>query len=68
MGAAELGPDSELSTVKRAYWALARSLHPDKAPGNKQFAHRQFCRLQNAWDVLRPGPKPARTGGFSPLW
>ncbi|NCG19150.1 MAG: DnaJ domain-containing protein [Rhodobacterales bacterium] len=65
---ADIGANSELRTVKRAYWTLARTLHPDTATGDEDFAHQQFCRLQDAWEVLRPGPKPPRTGGFTPLW
>lgn len=54
--------------VKRAYWTLARALHPDLNPATPEAAHRTFCRLQAAWDVLRSGPRPVVHSKFTPGW
>lgn len=65
---AELDQAPTLREVKRAWWALARALHPDHNQGSSEADTRDFCRAQQAWEILRPGPRPPRREGFQPLW
>lgn len=64
LGAPDLGVAPDGDTVKRAYWRLAKVHHPDMAQHSDPAA---FCRLRAAWEILRAGPIPAKTGSFSPL-
>ncbi len=42
--------------IKKAYRRLARKLHPDVNPGDKN-AHKRFQEVQEAYDVLRDAEK-----------
>ena len=44
--------DADFATVKRAYRAKAKEVHPDVKPGDAEAA-RQFQTIQAAYDVLR---------------
>ena len=65
---AELEHHPDPKAVKRAWWTLARDLHPDHNLEDPAGAHARFCRLQAAWEVLRSGPQPAVSQEFTPLW
>src|SRR5436309_16127766 len=42
---------AEADAIKKAYRKLAKDLHPDKNPGNKQ-AESRFKQVNRAFDVL----------------
>lgn len=48
----ELEADADFATVKRAYRAKAKEVHPDVKPGDAAAA-KQFQAIQVAYDVLR---------------
>jgi hypothetical protein len=48
----ELDADAEFSAIKAAYRRLAKEVHPDRKPGDKEAA-RQFQAVQAAYEVLR---------------
>ena len=54
--------------VKKAYWRLARQMHPDTCAHLTEDTHRKFCELQAAWEELREGPLPEPTGAFRSLF
>lgn len=69
--------DASAEQIKKAYRKLARSLHPDKNPGNEQ-AEAKFKAITEAYSVLsdakarseydeslKPRPKPAASGGWT---
>ena len=43
--------DVQPPQLKKAYYALARKVHPDKRPGDKQ-AKADFLALKKAYDIL----------------
>jgi len=54
-----VGRDASQEQIKSAYRKLARSLHPDVNPGNKQ-AEERFKRVSAAYDLLSDPAKRAR--------
>jgi hypothetical protein len=48
----ELDADADFSAVKAAYRRLAKEVHPDRKPGDKEAA-KQFQAVQAAYEVLR---------------
>ncbi len=65
---------SSEADIKKAYRRLARKLHPDVNPGDKN-AQKKFQEIQEAYDVLKDGEKrraydrfghAASTPGFDP--
>ena len=54
-----VGHDASQDQIKSAYRKLARSLHPDVNPGNKQ-AEERFKRVSAAYDLLSDPAKRAR--------
>jgi hypothetical protein len=47
-----LGPDADFASVKKAYRARAKQVHPDVKPGDAEAA-RQFQLIQASYEVLR---------------
>lgn len=48
----ELEPDVDFDTIKKAWRAKAKEVHPDVKPGNEEAA-KQFQAYQVAYDVLK---------------
>src|SRR5215831_10094641 len=48
--------DADHDAIKKAYRKLAKDLHPDKNPGNKQ-AETRFKSVNHAFDVLGDAKK-----------
>ncbi|KAL3920823.1 MAG: hypothetical protein SGPRY_005113, partial [Prymnesium sp.] len=59
-----LGVDEQASTeeIRRAYQLLARQHHPDRARASSHFAggKASFCRIQDAWELLRDSDRRRR--------
>ncbi|HEY3109167.1 MAG TPA: DnaJ domain-containing protein [Chloroflexota bacterium] len=74
---AELGLPrrARIEEIRAAYLALARDLHPDRHPGDRQRAAR-FRRVAAAYELLRryhrhlrsAGPLPRDGQRHDPLW
>lgn len=64
-----LGVDRNASEkeIKRAYRRLARELHPDVNPGDKQ-AETRFKEINEAYDVLGDSDKRAKYDRFGTSW
>jgi len=52
LDALELDADADFKAIKASYRRLAKELHPDLKPGDKEAAKR-FHAIQAAYDVLR---------------
>src|SRR5438477_7740793 len=50
-GVLGVAKNAEADAIKKAYRKLAKNLHPDKNPGNKQ-AEARFKKVNHAFDVL----------------
>src|SRR5438477_647491 len=50
-GVLGVAKNAEADAIKKAYRKLAKDLHPDKNPGNKQ-AEARFKQVNHAFDVL----------------
>ena len=48
----ELEPDVDFDTIKKAWRAKAKEVHPDVRPGDEEAA-KQFQAYQVAYDVLK---------------
>ena len=51
--------DASQDDIQKAYRRLAKKLHPDLNPGNKQ-AEEQFKEVSQAYDLLGDADKRAR--------
>ena len=54
---------SSIEEIKGAYRKLAKELHPDRNPGNKDCEHK-FKEINEAYDVLKDGDKRAAYDRF----
>ncbi len=45
-------PSASLDDIRRSFRLRAKEVHPDRNPDNVEWAHRQFQRLNEAYDVL----------------
>lgn len=45
-------PSASMDDIRRSFRLRAKEVHPDRNPDNVEWAHRQFQRLNEAYDVL----------------
>ena len=58
----EIGPDAGTEDVRRAYFRLAKKLHPDRQAGDDPEATERFLAVQNAYEIL---VDPARRAEYA---
>lgn len=56
--------DATDDQVKRAYRKLAMNYHPDRNPGNEQWANEKFKEINEAYGVLDDPPKRSQYDQF----
>lgn len=63
----DISKDASVDEIKKAYRRLARQLHPDVNPGNKE-AEEQFKDINEAYDILSDIDKRAQYDKFIRYW
>ena len=63
----EISKDATMEEIKKSYRRLARQLHPDVNPGNKD-AEEQFKDINEAYDILSDLEKRSQYDKFIRYW
>lgn len=63
----EISKDATVEEIKKSYRSLARKLHPDVNPGNKE-AEEKFKDINEAYDILSDAEKRAQYDKFIRYW
>lgn len=51
--------NADAKTIRQAYLRASLNFHPDKNPGNEEYAKAQFIKIGEAYEVLRDSTKRA---------